>query len=94
MIFKVPKKFLEVYNAHAQWSNAHAQFQHQNNAFKALRMRITLLLELRMRVINVEKLFQNFGWIEIGQKTEFIPARPGHQNVKKIRKFFLSENHS
>ena len=26
---------------------------------------------------------------KIGQKTEFMSARPDHQNVKKIRKFFL-----
>ena len=49
--------------------------------------RITLLLELRMRIIDLEEFFENSR--EIGQETEFIPARPDHQNVKKIRKFFL-----
>ena len=48
---------------------------------------ITLLLELRMRIIDIEELFENS--CEIGQRTEFIPARPDHQNVKKVRKFFL-----
>ena len=47
-----------------------------------LRMRITLL---RMRS-NLEKPFTISG--EIGQKTEFIPARPDHQNVKKNQKIF------
>ena len=52
-----------------------------------MRMRITSLLELRIRIINLEEIFDNLK--KIGQKTEFIPARPDHQNVKKIRKFFL-----
>ena len=42
---------------------------------------------LRMRIIDLEEFFDNFR--KIGQKTEFIPARPDHQNAKKIRKFFL-----
>ena len=57
-----------------------------------MRMRITLLLELRMRNINLEEIFDNLQ--KIGQKTEFLPARPDHQNVKKNQKIFLSENHS
>ena len=57
-----------------------------------MRMRITLLLKLRMRIINLEEIFDNLR--KIGQKTEFIPARPDHQNVKKNQKIFLSENHS
>ena len=59
-----------------------------------MRMRITLYLErrmritwVRMRIINLEEIFDNLP--KIGHKTEFIPARPDHQNVKKIRKFFL-----
>ena len=40
-----------------------------------------------MRIINLEEIFDNLK--KIGQKTEFIPARPDYQNVKKIRKFFL-----
>ena len=57
-----------------------------------MRMRITLMLELRMRNINLEEIFDNLR--KIGQKTEFIFARPDHQNVKKNPKIFLSENHS
>ena len=59
-----------------------------------MRMRITLLLQLRkritwlrMRIINLEEIFDNLQ--KFGHKTEFLPARPDHQNVKKIRKFFL-----
>ena len=59
-----------------------------------MRMGIALLPELRMRItwllmciVNLEEIFDNLQ--KIGQKTEFIPARPDHQNVKKIRKFFL-----
>ena len=58
-----------------------------------MRMRITLLLRLRMRItwlrmriINLEEIFDNLQ--KFGQKTEFIPARPDHQNVKKIKKVF------
>ena len=40
-------------------------------------MRITLLLELRMRIIDLEELFWKFGE-KLAQKTEFIPARPAH----------------
>ena len=57
-------------------------------------MRITLLLELRMRIIwllmriiNLDEIFDNLQ--KIGLKTEFIPARSDYQNVKKIRKIFL-----
>ena len=50
-----------------------------------MRMRTTWL---RMRIINLEELFWKFG-AKLAKKTEFIPARPDHQNVKKIRKFFL-----
>ena len=64
-----------------------------------MHMRITLLPELhmritwlRMRIVNLEEIFDNLE--KIGQKTEFIPARPDHQNVKKNQKIFLSENHS
>ena len=46
-----------------------------------MRMRITLMLELRMRSINLEEIFDNLR--KIGQKTEFIFARPNHQIVKK-----------
>ena len=52
-------------------------------------MRITLLPELRMRIVNLEEIFENLQ--KIGQKAEFISARPDHQNVKKIRKFFLAK---
>ena len=58
-----------------------------------MRMRITLSPELRMRItrlhmriVNLEEIFDNLR--RIGQKTEFITARPDHQNVKKIRKPF------
>ena len=64
-----------------------------------MRMRITLLSELRMRItllrmriVNLEEIFDNLQ--KIGQKSEFLPARPDHQNVKKNQKIFLSENHS
>ena len=63
-------------------------------------MRITELLELRMRstllriaLIISKNFFQliskNFLkiWSKIGQKTQFIPARPHHQNVKKLQNF-------
>ena len=49
-------------------------------------MRITLLPELRMRIVNLEEIFENLQ--KIGQKTEFISARPDHQNVKKNQKNF------
>ena len=45
-----------------------------------------------MRIINLEKIFDNLQ--KIVRKTEFIPARPDHQNVKKNQKIVLSENHS
>ena len=75
----------------------------RSSSNKVMRMRsvlgITLLLELRMRttslrmrIIDLEEFFENSR--EIGQKTEFIPARPDHQNVKKNQKIFLSENRS
>ena len=63
-------------------------------SFSIMRMRITSLLELRMRIIwlrmriiDLEEIFENLR--KIWHKTEFISARPNHQNVKKIRKFFL-----
>ena len=60
-----------------------------------IRMRIALLLELRMRItwlrmciINLDEIFDNLR--KIGQKTEFIPARPHHQNVKENFCVFLN----
>ena len=55
-----------------------------------LRMRSTLL---RMRINNLKEIFSISQriflkiWSKIGQKTEFIPARPHHQNIKKSESF-------
>ena len=63
-------------------------------------MGITILLELRMcitklrmRITNLQELFWKFG-AKLAKKTEFIPARPDHQIVKKSENFSYSENHS
>ena len=59
-------------------------------------MRMRILLKLRMRstwlrmpIINLVELFEHLR--QNGKKTEFIPARPDHQNVKKKQKIFPSE---
>ena len=44
-----------------------------------------------MRITNLQELFENLK--NFLKKTEFIPARPDHQNVKNNQKIFLSENH-
>ena len=41
-------------------------------------------------IIDLEEIFDNLR--KTCQKTEFIPARPDHQNVEKNQKIFLSEN--
>ena len=53
-------------------------------SFSIMRMRI---IWLRMRIIDPQEIFENLR--KFCHKTEFISARPNHQNVKKIRKFFL-----
>ena len=39
-----------------------------------------------MRIINLEERFWKFG-AKLAKKTEFIPARPDHQKVKKSENF-------